>query len=156
MKKVYHIKHTQFINSNIETVWEFFSLPSNLDKITPPAMKFNTLHITGGERMYSGQLICYKVSPLPLFRIRWTTEIKNVSYQKYFIDEQKHGPFSLWYHQHIFIEKPNGVEMVDEVSYALPLGWIGRVVNLLFMETKVKGIFEYRRKAIDQIFNGVV
>ena len=150
--KIYTVKYTQFISADITTVWDFFSTPANLGKITPPQMNFLTLHITGGDKMYAGQLISYKVSPFPFLRVRWTTEIKNVSYQKYFIDEQKLGPFVLWYHQHSFEEKDGGVQMTDEVSYAVPFGFLGRIANAILVGNQVKEIFRFRKAAVDRIF----
>jgi ligand-binding SRPBCC domain-containing protein len=150
--KVYHVKHTQFIPADLATVWEFFSTPANLGKITPTRMNFVTLNITGGPKMYAGQLISYKVSPFPFMRVRWTTEIKNVSFQKYFADEQKLGPFVLWYHQHFFEEKAGGVEMTDEVSYAVPFGILGRLANIWLVENQVKEIFRFRKEAVEKLF----
>jgi ligand-binding SRPBCC domain-containing protein len=150
--KVYHYKQVQHIPASLDTVWEFFSTPKNLNNITPPDMNFVTTYITGGEKMYEGQLISYRVSPFPLVRLRWTTEIKNVSEKKFFIDEQRFGPFALWYHQHFFYEKENGVEMIDEVSYAIPLGFLGRIVNALVVGKRVEGIFAFRKRAVEKIF----
>jgi ligand-binding SRPBCC domain-containing protein len=93
--KVYTQKYKQFIPADMETVWDFFSSPSNLSKITPIEMNFKIQHITGEPRMYAGQLISYKVSPFPFMRIRWTTEIKAVKDHRHFIDEQKFGPFAM-------------------------------------------------------------
>jgi ligand-binding SRPBCC domain-containing protein len=150
--KVYTLKQKQFIKSDLDTVWDYFSTPENLNNITPANMKFITLHMTGGSKMYAGQLISYKVSPFPFVRLRWTTEIRQVVEKKLFIDQQKVGPFALWYHQHFFEAKDGGVEMTDEVVYAIPFGWLGRVANSLFIANKVKWIFEFRRKAVDYIF----
>ncbi|HEV8513947.1 MAG TPA: SRPBCC family protein [Cyclobacteriaceae bacterium] len=94
--KVYHFKQSQFIQADIDTVWDFFSSPKNLNAITPPEMNFEILEITGAEKMYAGQLISYKVSPFLLMRVRWVTEIKHIEPKKYFADDQKVGPFSLW------------------------------------------------------------
>jgi ligand-binding SRPBCC domain-containing protein len=151
--KVYTINQKQFIKADLDTVWGFFSTPANLDKITPAHMKFVTLHMTGGEKMYAGQLISYKVSPFPFLRLRWTTEIRQVVDKKLFIDQQKLGPFALWYHQHFFESKDSGVEMTDEVVYALPFGWLGRLTNWLVVANDVKKIFEFRRQAVESIFN---
>lgn len=52
----------------------------------------------------------------------------------FFVDEQRFGPYALWHHQHHF----------KEVNYAIPLGFIGRFTNWLFVGKKVKGIFDYR------------
>jgi ligand-binding SRPBCC domain-containing protein len=152
--KVYSLKQKQFIKADLATVWDFFSTPANLGKITPSHMNFKTLQMTGGEKMYTGQLISYKVSPFPFLRMRWTTEIKSVVEGKHFIDEQKLGPFSLWYHQHFFEAKDGGVEMTDEVVWAVPLGLLGRLANTLFVNRSVKDIFEFRRQAVESIFNG--
>lgn len=150
--KIYNIKQTQFIPADPETVWSFFSTPKNLDKITPQDMNFVMTHMTGSEEMYTGQLISYFVSPFPLLRLRWVTEIKHVAHQKYFVDEQKFGPFALWYHQHFFTAKDGGVEMTDEVSYAIPLGVFGRLANYLFVRRRVNYIFEFRRKRVEELF----
>lgn len=151
--KIYQIKQTQFIPADMTTVWNFFSTPSNLNKITPSNMSFVTIHITGSEKMYASQLISYKVSPFPFLRLSWTTEIKHVHERKYFVDEQKFGPFKLWHHQHFFHEKEGGVEMIDEVSYAIPFGFLGRIANTLLVKKKVESIFEFRRNAIEKIFH---
>lgn len=116
-------------------------------------MSFITLNQTGGEKMYEGQMISYKVSPFPFVRLRWTTEIRKAVDKKYFIDNQRLGPFALWYHQHFFETKDDGVEMTDEVAYALPLGWLGRLANVLFVGRQVNSIFEFRHQAVERIFN---
>jgi ligand-binding SRPBCC domain-containing protein len=153
--KVYTQKYKQFIHADIDTVWDFFSNPSNLGKITPAEMNFKTLYITGGETMYAGQLMSYKVSPFPFMRIRWTTEIKVAKYQQHFIDEQKFGPFAMWYHQHFFEVKDGGVEMIDEISYAIPFGFLGRLANSLLVEKQVKNIFKFRKEAVERIFKQI-
>ncbi|HCW08887.1 MAG TPA: hypothetical protein DGG95_16140 [Cytophagales bacterium] len=149
--KVYHFKQSQFIQAKIDIVWEFFSTPKNLNEITPRDMNFEILHITGGEKMYSGQLISYKVSPFPLLRMRWVTEIKNVETKKYFIDEQRIGPFAFWHHQHFFVEQGAGVLMTDEVSYAIPFGMFGRMANWI-VQNQLKAIFKFREEKIKFIF----
>lgn len=150
--KIYSFKQTQLISASLETVWAFFSTPDNLNLITPPAMNFETLLRTGDKTMYSGQLISYKLSPFPFLRVRWTTEIKNVVPLKSFVDDQLFGPFALWHHQHFFKEKEGLCEMVDEVSYALPLGLLGRAVNSLLVGDQVKKIFKHREEVIIKIF----
>ena len=150
--KIYSFKQTQFIPASLDTVWDFFSTPDNLNNITPPEVKFETLLITGGSKMYSGQLIAYKLNPFPFLRVRWTTEIKHVVSKKSFVDDQRFGPFAMWYHQHFFIEKDGGCEMIDEVSYAIPLGFLGRLANALLIENQVKEIFKFREQVVGKIF----
>jgi hypothetical protein len=46
-----------------------------------------------------------------------------------------------------------GVEMTDEVNYAIPLGWLGRVANWIFVEREVNTIFDYRYKILEELFS---
>jgi ligand-binding SRPBCC domain-containing protein len=151
--KVYKKETVQYINASIEECWSFFSSPRNLQKITPETMGFNITDFDG-KNMYAGQIIQYKVSPLAGLKLSWTTEITFVKDNSYFIDEQRFGPYSLWHHKHFFEPEGNGVKMTDVVHYALPFGFIGRIMNTLVVKNKLKEIFEYRVVKVDEIFNG--
>jgi ligand-binding SRPBCC domain-containing protein len=150
--KIYTFKQTQFIPATVDTVWDFFATPENLRHLTPPEVNFEKLLMTGGATMYAGQMIAYKLNPFPFLRVRWTTEITQVVPKKYFIDDQRFGPFALWQHQHFFIEKNGGCEMIDEVSYAIPFGVLGRMVHALLVESQLRKIFQYRAVVVDKIF----
>jgi ligand-binding SRPBCC domain-containing protein len=106
-----------------------------------------------GKSMYAGQIIQYKVSPLIGLKLSWTTEITFVKDNSYFIDEQRFGPYALWHHKHFFETEGNGVKMTDVVHYALPFGFLGRIMNALVVKNKLKEIFEYRVLKVDEIFN---
>jgi ligand-binding SRPBCC domain-containing protein len=43
--------------------------------------------------------------------------------------------------------------MTDLVHYALPLGYIGRMMNSLVVKKKLQQIFNYRVVAVDKLFN---
>lgn len=150
--KINTIKRTQTLPISLRAAWDFFSSPKNLAVITPPEMGFQTLYVSGGEKTYAGQIIRYKVYVLPGVPVHWVTEITQVSELNYFIDEQRFGPYALWHHQHHFKEIEGGVEMIDEVNYAIPFGLIGRLANWLFVEQRVNGIFDYRFKMLENYF----
>ena len=80
--------------------------------------------------MFAGQVIRYKVNVLPFVRTRWVTEITDVEEPEYFIDQQRSGPYTLWRHKHHFKETTGGIEMTDEVEYAMPFGWLGRLTHV--------------------------
>lgn len=151
--KVYKFHQKQFIKSDIDRVWDFFSSPDNLNKITPPFMNFEILDISGSEKMFNGQLIKYKVSPFPFVRVTWVTEINDIHPKTFFSDNQVKGPFSLWHHEHKFSEVNGGVEMEDHVNYSVPFWFIGRIVNTLAVRKQVQQIFEYRRVMVEKLFN---
>lgn len=150
--KTYSLTRTQFLPITLQEAWAFFSTPENLAKITPAHMKFKILYISGGQTMYPGQIIKYTVNGLPRIRMRWTTEITHVQPPYHFTDEQRTGPYALWHHQHHFREVAGGVEMKDEVNYALPLGVLGRFAHWLFVGREVNRIFDFRSAALEKRF----
>lgn len=115
-------------------------------------MGFIILYQSGGGKAYAGQIIRYKLNVLPMVKVHWMTEITQVKEPLYFIDEQRFGPYALWHHQHHFKEVEGGVEMTDEVSYAIPLGVLGRLAHALFVGREVNRIFDFRTEKLKQIF----
>ena len=157
---IYTLTCSQLIKAPMTEVWDFFSSPANLSKITPSRMNFDIQEIEGREtesgmtyRMFQGQHIRYKVTVLPLVRLTWVTEITHVKEYESFIDEQLKGPYTLWRHLHTFEETPEGVMMRDKVDYSIPLGPLGKIANALFVAGQVQGIFDYRFEAVEQIFH---
>ena len=146
------IKSIQKIPAASEQVWNFFSSHANLQTITPPYMKFTVISQHGDEKLYTGQIIQYKVRPVLGISLYWETEIKNVTSPSYFIDEQCNGPYKLWQHQHFFNTIKRGVEMTDIVQYENPLRFMGEMANILFVKRKLKDIFEFRYHKVEEIF----
>ena len=105
-----------------------------------------------GKRMYPGQVITYTLKPLLGIKINWMTIITVSEENKYFVDEQRFGPYALWHHKHFFEPTETGTKMTDIVHYALPLGFLGRIMNTLVVKNKLKNIFDYRRTIIDGLF----
>jgi ligand-binding SRPBCC domain-containing protein len=152
--KVYNLTRTQFLPISLSEAWNFFSTPRNLSKITPEHMGFKILYVSGGEKAYAGQIIRYQISILPGIKVHWVTEITQVQEPRYFIDEQRFGPYALWHHQHHFVEVPGGVKMTDEVNYAIPLGILGRLAHFIFVGREVNRIFDHRYTVLEEFFRG--
>ena len=151
---LYQFKCEQHIKSDIDTVWDFISSPRNLKEITPDYMGFDIITEDLPEKMYQGMIIAYKVSPLLGIKTTWVTEITHVDTGRYFVDEQRVGPYSIWHHQHHLEETKEGVLMRDIVSYQPPMGILGAVANSLFIRSKLQEIFNYRFEAVERIFHG--
>jgi ligand-binding SRPBCC domain-containing protein len=152
MSKVYELKTVQFIPAPIEQVWEFFSNPANLKNITPSNLGFEIISKHHGTKIYAGQIIEYTVKPVLGIPLYWMTEITHVEPQKYFVDEQRFGPYTMWHHQHHFTSVPGGVEMTDIVHYKLPLWFLGDIAHAIFVKKQLQQIFNYRFIAADKYF----
>jgi len=151
--KTYSLRKEQIIQSTLPEIWEFFSSPENLDKLTPSNMGFEILTPRPLPSMFAGQIIEYKVRPVLNIPMYWKTEITEVKDQDYFIDEQLKGPYALWRHKHIFSEHEQGVLMVDELEYGLPLGPLGSLAHAIYVKARLKEIFDYRFEMVDKTFN---
>ncbi|GAB4301567.1 MAG: SRPBCC family protein [Ignavibacteriaceae bacterium] len=149
--KIITFKTKQFLPVNIDDAWSFFSNPENLPEITPPWLNIKVISELP-DKMYEGMIITYKVYPFLGIPSNWVTEITVVREKTLFIDEQRFGPYKFWHHQHHFRENYNGVDMTDIVNYALPFDPLSRTINNLFIEKKVKEIFEYRKEVLRKLF----
>ena len=110
--------------------------------------------ITSGptKKAYAGQIISYKVNVLKYFRLNWVTEITQVEFEQYFIDEQRFGPYKMWHHEHLFEPvDANNCKMSDIVSYKLPYGLLGKLGHKLFIKKQLISIFQYRTKQIQSL-----
>lgn len=147
--KIYKLEKTQFLPLSLDEAWDFFSSPVNLKEITPDYMGFNITSDLGDGKMYEGQIITYKVTPLLNIPLSWVTEITHVRDKQYFVDEQRFGPYALWHHQHWFEVVDGGVNMKDIVHYGLPLDPFSRIMSW-FVKGKLEEIFDYRFKKVNE------
>lgn len=148
----YQLVKKQFVPATIDEVWDFISSPKNLKEITPERMGFDITSPNLPEKMYPGMIISYKVRPLLGIPMTWVTEITHVVEKKYFVDEQRVGPYAMWHHQHFIEPHENGVMMRDIISYKPPMGFLGSIANMLIIRRQLEGIFAYREKALKKRF----
>jgi ligand-binding SRPBCC domain-containing protein len=149
---VHSLKTVQHIPIPLNEAWDFFSSPANLQEITPGDVRFTITSTLHGDRIYPGQIIEYKIKPLWGIEWYWMTEMTHVEPGKYFVDEQRFGPYRLWHHQHHFKEVQGGVEMTDIVHYKIPGGWLGNLLHTWKIRKKLEQIFAYRYKKIEELF----
>ena len=150
----YQLRSEMQMNASVEEIWDFISSPKNLSRITPDYMGFDITSENLPEKMYPGMIISYKVSPLLGIKTTWVTEITHVEDLKYFVDEQRVGPYKMWHHEHILEANEMGCKMTDIVSYAPPFGVLGSIAKTLVIGKKLKEIFDYRRKILMEIYPG--
>jgi ligand-binding SRPBCC domain-containing protein len=148
---IQRLSRQQIVPAALDEVWAYFATPANLNEMTPPDMNFEI--IQGGEiPMYPGQLIEYRVQFMPVFKSRWLTEIAHVQDKKFFVDEQRIGPYRFWYHEHHFAAVENGTLIRDQVTYVLPFGPLGEIVHRVWVRPRLNAIFDFRREKVNALF----
>jgi ligand-binding SRPBCC domain-containing protein len=145
------LKQSQILPVSRNVLWDFVSVPQNLNQITPPKMAFKIV----GEQpdfAYAGLLLEYKVRIPVLGWTSWLTEIKYVTQGYSFMDEQRVGPYKLWLHTHTLEDVEGGTKMTDEIRYQMPFGPIGSIAHFFFVRRTLMQIFDFRRVKLDEIF----
>ena len=148
---MHHLKQSQTLPVDREVLWEFISVPQNLNKITPPDMAFEIIG-EPPEKTYAGLLLEYRVKVPLLGWSTWLTEIKYVQEGVSFMDEQRVGPYKLWLHTHKLEDVDGGTRMTDDIRYLVPFGPIGLLANAVFVGRTLRRIFDYRRVKMEEIF----
>ena len=126
-----------------EQVFAFFSDAFNLERMTPPWVRFKVI-TPPPITMRQGLLIDYllRIHGIPM---RWQSEITEWDPPHAFTDVQRRGPYRLWHHRHHFAAEGDGTRVTDEVQYGVPGG---RIIHDMFVRRDVLSIFSYRTQAL--------
>ncbi len=143
---MYRLHRTQIVGGTLPEVFAFFRDPANLGTITPPWLGFEIVHATDTQ-VRVGTRIRYRLRMYGL-PLRWESHIAEYVENERFADEQVVGPYRFWYHRHLFRAVPGGVAIEDVVTYALPLGPLGRMAHALGVRRQLDTIFDYRARAM--------
>ncbi len=145
--RLFELHRSVRVRRPIDEVFEFFSRPENLERITAPFLRFEILSELP-VTMKVGAKIDYRlrIRGVPL---RWRSEITTWDPPRCFVDEQLRGPYRLWIHEHGFEASSEGTIVSDHVRYRPIGGW---VVDRLFVRRDVSRIFEYRERRLMEIF----
>jgi len=146
--KTYRLRKSIWLAQPRAKVFEFFSNPSNLDRLTPAWLKFAIL-MPATSQITQGALLDYRLRMRGM-PIRWQSKIAVWEPPYRFVDRQTKGPYSLWVHEHTFEERDNGTLVVDNVEYAVPGGTI---VQKFMVAPDLERIFDYRHKVLEELFN---
>jgi ligand-binding SRPBCC domain-containing protein len=139
---------TMRISRPRDEVFRFFADAENLERITPPELRFR---ITSAPQqpIVAGALIHYRLRLMGV-PFSWTTLIPSWSPPDEFVDEQIRGPYRKWVHTHRFAEDDAGTVISDEVRYQLPFWPVGELAAPL-VALQIRRIFAFRQAAIARL-----
>ena len=144
----YRLTTELLLDRDIDQVFEFFSSPHNLSRITPAWLSLrvrtrNPIHMGKGTRIRYR----FRVRGVPAI---WHSEITAWDPPHRFVDEQRVGPFRRWVHEHRF-ERVGGRTLAkDSVTYAVPGG---RLVHGLLVGRELRRLFGYRHERLRAILD---
>jgi len=132
-------------------VFEFFTDPDNLLKVTPTDIPVEILN-KSDPVITLGTLVELKMKLYGFVPVKWQTEITEWSPPDYFIDQQPKGPYRFWEHTHRFVEKNGGTLIIDHLRYAVPGYFLEPLIYRLFVKNSLDHIFDYRQQHYPEIF----
>lgn len=84
-----------------------------------------------------------------------TSEITPFDRPRYFQDRMLRGAFAFMEHDHSFTTtKDSATEMRDVFRFAAPLGWIGRIVEMLVLRRYMARLLDERNAVIREVAEG--
>lgn len=147
---LHQIVASQLVARPIDEVFEFFAQPVNLGRITPRSLGFEFL--TADREMRSGLAIDYRIRPILGIPVTWRTRIGEYDPPHGFRDVQLSGPYRRWEHVHSFTAVDGGTLVRDEVTYAVPFGPLGDLVNRVVVRGELERIFRHRADTVRRVF----
>jgi ligand-binding SRPBCC domain-containing protein len=149
---LYELERSVVVPAPRDRVFEFFSDPRNLEKITPKSLGLEIISIDDPP-IRPGFRIKYTMMPLLGIPVSWTTRIPVFEPPHRFADVQERGPYKHWYHEHTFEDLGADTLMRDRVEYELPFGFLGAIAHRLVVERQLTQIFKYRATRVRRLFD---
>jgi ligand-binding SRPBCC domain-containing protein len=157
-----HLEFEQWVAFPVEHVFAFFSNPENLPRLMPAASHTRLILLnrmpppgisndkTAG--VGSTMVTSFRVFPLLPIRARWVARITEFEWNCYFADVQGQGPFKSWHHRHEFVSEPrdgiSGTLVRDVIEYEVGFGFLGAIVNQLFVRRQTQHTFAERQRLL--------
>jgi ligand-binding SRPBCC domain-containing protein len=130
-------------------VYAFHQDPKNITKISPASLRVIRVECQVPARV--GEEFCLEVSQFGV-PMRWIGFWEAVVPGEALVDGAKKSPFREWRHQHLFRAEGGGCRMTDRVSYALPGGILGRLLDATVMKLIFTIMFSARHRATKAFF----
>jgi ligand-binding SRPBCC domain-containing protein len=142
----------QSLPAPLARVFDFFSRPANLVRVSPPELHFEL--VSAPERLQLGSRLTVKGRRWGLPQ-RVVTEVTAWEPEQMFVDEQREGPFRKWVHAHRFEALADGGTRVSDcIDFETPRGLLGLVVTAAAVERELNWVFEYRRQKLAELLSG--
>lgn len=152
---MYVLRRQQIVNRPLGEVFDFFQRPENLSLITPPELGFELLS-PSPVLMEQGRIIDYTIRLFKL-PVHWRSLISDYHPPNEFVDQQIHGPYRFWHHQHRFEDLGDRTRLIDEVHYALPHYLpLASMINRFYVRPHLEHIFDFRAETFAHLFGGII
>jgi ligand-binding SRPBCC domain-containing protein len=96
-----------------------------------------------------GEWVTWRAKHLGVYQ-KLTSVVTACKKPHYFVDEMVKGAFKQFKHEHFLEEKNGQTFVVDIFDYESPLGFLGKIADVLFLENYMKRFLEKRNQVIKE------
>lgn len=137
-------EHRFEVDRPVGEVFAWHARPGAFGRLTPPWESVRVLRAPVGLLPGSRMQLEIRKGPVPL---RW--EVEHTAYEegRFFVDEQVHGPFARWRHDHRFEPLgPDRCRVEDIVEWGAPLEPFGDTFTESFITRSLERLFAFRAR----------
>ncbi|MDZ7818659.1 MAG: hypothetical protein U5K55_08580 [Aliarcobacter sp.] len=138
---------SSYINCDVKSLFDFHLDTNNLTKITPTDTKVELL--TKDFKPVASQILKIKSTKyfIPMY---WEVKIEKIDNPNLLVDLALKSPFAFWEHKHIFIKHGNMSELKDVITFKMPFGFLGTLLEN-FVLNDLRKMFDFRHKVTKEI-----
>jgi len=142
------IELTTIIQANIEVV---FDLSRSIDFHKVAASRSNESAIAGKTSglIKLGESITWRAKHFGVYQ-KLTSKITAFNRPYAFTDEMVQGAFKSFRHEHRFEQIQDGTRMIDHFEYVSPMGWLGKLIDFLFLKKYMTRFLTERNERIKE------
>jgi ligand-binding SRPBCC domain-containing protein len=142
------------IDVPIDALYRFHLDTRNAPLISPDGAQFRAIDGTFPVEVGSRVVLRVRQPPIPVTQT-WRIRIAEVEINQRVVDVAERSPFAYWRHEHRFAPLSDGrTRMTDHVTYALPLGPLGRLADRLMGRRQLEKMFAERQQKTKALFEG--
>lgn len=142
-------ERTILLEASPEAVYAFHEDPRNIPKISPPSLRVERVECTVPAVPGGLFLVAVRQFGMPL---TWEGFWEEAVPSGRLVDGARKSPFRHWRHHHLFRPADGGTLMTDRVEYALPFGFLGRLLDVTVMRVVFAVMFRARHRATKAFF----
>lgn len=128
-----------------------FDLSRSIDLHKISAEKTNEKAISGKTTglIELGETVTWRAKHLGVYQ-NFTSKVTGCKEASYFADEMLSGAFKSFRHEHYFSFKDDVTTLVDVLEYISPMGFLGKLVDFLFLEKYMTDFLLLRNNTIKE------
>ncbi len=133
---MYKYKHETEVEADVESTFAWFEHEGSFRRLMPPWEVAEEVRADDSLEVGSQRVFRFPMGPV---KMTWVAEHNAYDPPNFFADKMVKGPFWSWNHEHNLSQSGGVTKVVDDVSYQVPFGPLGNLVDKILGGMLVRG-----------------